>query len=735
LNAGNNLTDQAYEHISERPFVSYAAFNWHEHIVLGGRGAINVLGDARYSAILDISKPPFWGWFIPVAEKVCHNGSSSKDINEPLPSAWAADKASGRFSAEYVLFLREACLDRLFPLSKKLHALLKEPESETSPELQDVDGPQWQAEEGYHLIDSFHLAFGEHRLTSASKAVSAMEKGDTGRSLMLSEKIPLTTLIWTCITDGAPNALSMVLSSVTDIDWLHDVPEHLMFRRKRWRGWSSKSGKDLRMQIQKGWEKPWPPACVTIVSAATEKTVPPVSDEVFGVLADWIDASTSPKEFSQQLWETGGFLVPSLCSRLVRTGCAVDCEMWKDSRTALQIAAVLWEHDLIQTLLELGADPAHLSSNGYAAIHWLFHEEEPLSADVPGHMSMMSNRKLREISIGNPRYEKARIAASVKALMRPVSTSTHSAVKGGRTPLMMAVSTSQTATQALLEEGADPEQRDKRGRTALMHFFMLNFNGRAISILRHLLKAGADSRAADSSGRTVLGYWARRVTGTGLSSLYAGTNSYNKAFHALSSIGALSHRDTLTQEMTSLDVPLVVASRLGNARLCWALLDAGADPNKHGIPKKSPLGVNDGSEASALENLAWNPLMVALFTKAYVTAAILLAYGADIGFRLPARKRTRYNSNELKREGLTPLHLVVGKAGWVNDVVLNSPGWAKVNCAFEAATRPDHPVLKDSSLEALGNLQKKQYAAFREREYEVASSDVSAPWQVASWHR
>ncbi|EFQ29578.1 uncharacterized protein GLRG_04722 [Colletotrichum graminicola M1.001] len=53
-----------------RPIFFHAAFNWHEHVILGGESAMEALGDARYAAIIDVSKPSFWAWFFLVAEKI-----------------------------------------------------------------------------------------------------------------------------------------------------------------------------------------------------------------------------------------------------------------------------------------------------------------------------------------------------------------------------------------------------------------------------------------------------------------------------------------------------------------------------------------------------------------------------------------------------------------------------------------------------------------------------------------
>ena len=82
-------------------------------------------------------------------------------------------------------------------------------------------------------------------------------------------------------------------------------------------------------------------------------------------------------------------------------------------------------------------------------------------------------------------------------------------------------------------------------------------------------------------------------------------------------------------------VPLVVAARLGNAELCWALMDSGVHADEPGVLQDSFMAHNCESESDDLEGIAWNPVMVALRAEAYVTTAILFAYGADVGFEAP----------------------------------------------------------------------------------------------------
>ncbi|KAK1991917.1 hypothetical protein LX36DRAFT_552275, partial [Colletotrichum falcatum] len=54
--------------LSERPFFYYASCNWYEHVVLEDDSALEALGDARYTAVIDISKQTFRARFLPLAE-------------------------------------------------------------------------------------------------------------------------------------------------------------------------------------------------------------------------------------------------------------------------------------------------------------------------------------------------------------------------------------------------------------------------------------------------------------------------------------------------------------------------------------------------------------------------------------------------------------------------------------------------------------------------------------------
>lgn len=228
---------------------------------------------------------------------------------------------------------------------------------------------------------------------------------------MLSTDVAISTMIWTCFADGAPSALENVLDPVKDVDWLHNIPEHIVPRRSKLSGSGSQAGRNWS---QKGGLNPWPPACAMIYAAGASTSSR--SNKLLKVLAKWIKRSPKAADFSEQLWKAGGFLIPSFCRRLHKTGAPIDCRMWRDQWTALQIAATLREHDLIPKLLEFGADPTLCSPNGYTALHWMASPEEPFNMEEAA--GMLSSSQLGDRMMGQSSYHEPRIAASIKALAR-----------------------------------------------------------------------------------------------------------------------------------------------------------------------------------------------------------------------------------------------------------------------------------------------------------------------------
>uniref|UniRef100_A0A8H7N0K0 NACHT domain-containing protein n=1 Tax=Bionectria ochroleuca TaxID=29856 RepID=A0A8H7N0K0_BIOOC len=686
MEAGNKIEEDFQDNykegftgfISTRPFFTYAACNWHEHISLAGDSGFQLLKKESYSDIFDISKPKFWAWFLTLADCVC---SRTVKKRPPVSQIWSKDNAD--VPNELGGFLRENCLKKIFPMDEKLRALLDLSEERfVSGQTAHQDQITWKTSEGFHFIDRFHLANGDYEYTSSGRAVEAFEKGDAERASVLLAKVPHHTLIWTAITTGAPSALRGALASSKDLSWLQIVPDHILYKRKKTWGWSSWNGKDLRKSREGGWKGECPPSFVVMLRVSMlDASIP-----VFAALADWIDRQVEKQLFAQQLWQAG------------------------DGTTGLHVACSFWMHDAIQSLVQNGADPARLTPKGYNALHCFFQ-----------HTKMPRNTYETNTESEQATYffNKSRINKSIDAITTGnfskeslLSRQCHQ----GFTPLMCGVRSTRssgTAIKRILDRGAAPDQQDEKGRTALMYFFFdgEEFVDKDTSILKHLLHAGANPLALDMSGNSALSYWATTTASVNLDYLSAGFNTYNKSFHALANYGSLSFQD-LAAELNRVKVPLVIASRLGNAQLCSALLAGGADPNQKGDAYASFFrgrrGNDPDEEPEENEStVEWNPLLTALQCRAYKTAAMLIEHGADINFELRKRKRRRHNRYNFDWVGTS------------NRLNLSHHGGDNSACFFHGGVSHD----MDHALKDLVLLQMQYYKDPRDEDEEDSNPE------------
>jgi ankyrin repeat protein len=527
-----------------------------------------------------------------------------------------------------------------------------------------------------------------------SKAVSAIEHGNEGASQILLQDISKPTLIWTSMSDGQPKAFREALALTTDLEWLDGVPEYLPNYRGKQLGvvYSPESALESTSTRQQEWNQQYPATFDMIVRA----NALPSSDLMFGALADWVEGSPSCQAAAEKVWKAGGFINTLLCRRLLSSGAQLDCQFWRDQVTALHVAATFWEHDALENLLVLGADALVVSPNGYNALHWFcFAQGGPM--------------KDKEPKMFPHRCKRIRIKSSLRRLVDSVAekeTLIHAQDTDKITPLMLSVQVSPTITRFLLQEGAVVDQIDNRNRTGLMHFFIgSEYIQRPRGILNALLLAGADARLSDSNGVTAVGYWGQQLLSQELSCLYAGFNAHNMNFRALDTCGVLAQETGMADYLKPLQIPLAAAARLGNAQLCRYVLSGGASANEHGIDGQSPMAHNSGSVAQDLEEMSWNPLMIAIFAKAYMTALLLLEDGADVNFKISKQKLQSYN---ISKAGTTPLHLVVandGRTVRISEMYM-ATGGPSAGCSFEAAGRPDQPVSRKSLWERMAEMTR-----------------------------
>ncbi|KAF2996154.1 hypothetical protein E8E14_001165 [Neopestalotiopsis sp. 37M] len=201
----------------ERPLCEYAAFNWHEHVALGGQKALEAIQFARYAAVLDLSNTAFWVWFLPILQSDKHPKWVDHESLLRSYTCTYEGRDLDDIRQESASFLRKGYLENLFPMDKNVHALFQDTMSTLDLKLAFADGPLWRADCGYDLIDAFHLRCEQYHMLSATQIVKALDAGDKPRELVLRANISpsVSTLIWTCIAYGAPNALRMTLAFKT----------------------------------------------------------------------------------------------------------------------------------------------------------------------------------------------------------------------------------------------------------------------------------------------------------------------------------------------------------------------------------------------------------------------------------------------------------------------------------------------------------------------------------------
>jgi hypothetical protein len=237
-------------------------------------------------------------------------------------------------------------------------------------------GVLWRAVDGFGLIDRFHLVGGLYDRTSAVQRVRAAEEDD---SLRLG---PLGTMstnswIWTAILCGASKTLKHTLARSTDTSWLQEVPEDISYLCQHNNIWSidipSRAAYGKHGLDRAEWESAFPLTFALFVKASMSES----ADQISATLVDWIDAHETRKHCAQQVWEAGGFIIPSLCRYLAKAGVPVDCTMWTCRGTALHYAAGYWALDAIRCLLGLGANGDVHSEGSLDPIYWLMRGSRP----------------------------------------------------------------------------------------------------------------------------------------------------------------------------------------------------------------------------------------------------------------------------------------------------------------------------------------------------------------------
>ena len=226
-----------------------------------------------------------------------------------------------------------------------------------------------------------------------------------------------------------------------------------------------------------------------------------------------------------------------LIQPLVTAGAVVDQQEKPGGNTALFYAAQLDNTDIVQMLLEEGADPDLQDENGWSPLH---------VAAQYGYLS------------------------TTRALLNGAADVNLPDNKG-MTPLMLTLARGDERTYTiLLANGADPNYQDNDGNTALHHAVQANL----VDAIPLLLKAGASLTVANNQGQTPLDVAEYDSTAELLREAGATTGTQEESeprptIDLLALAGA---------EMTPLDQSFRDAVKASDAAAVAGLLEQGANP-------------------------------------------------------------------------------------------------------------------------------------------------------------
>jgi len=328
--------------------------------------------------------------------------------------------------------------------------------------------------------------------------------------------------------------------------------------------------------------------------------------------------------------------------RLIELGADPNTTRGRDQRPALIHAVIDGDIRSANLLLASGADPNTQDQQGWSALHAgaqlgrLDLVEALIASGADASLLTAEGKSALAIALESPRRNRALLRVLRRASATPDTLA-----------LVARVGDTQSLA-ALLEQGAEVDARDDRGRTAL---YVAAASGE-LEVLRALLDAGADPRLESASEDSPLVAATRAGHAPAVSALldHGGFEEAQKANALLaanekndadlarlllghgadpelrsgSAMPSLSHAmqygdDALVQVYVDAGYELSVpaAARLGRSEELAGLLEQGGDPSEPSPNGSAPL-------AEAIEN------------QHAQTLRVLLDHGADPGVPLPS---------------------------------------------------------------------------------------------------
>jgi len=292
-------------------------------------------------------------------------------------------------------------------------------------------------------------------------------------------------------------------------------------------------------------------------------------------------------------------------------------------------AAKKGDRNAVRSVLSGPAKADMLSTQGSAALVWAAARNDMEMVDLllSAGVDVNSTNDYGATALYAAAAESADVALIKKLLA--AGASANAALMSGETVLMQASRLGDLETvRALLAAGADPNKQEKNGGQNALMWAVAEHHPK---VTEELVRYKADVNARSKSGFTALMFAARGDAESARTMLGAGADP---------NVGTLEYGQTA----------LIIASTMGQTDVVTALLEKGADPNRHDLNGFTALhsAVRDSNYG---EDAAQRAAAVA-------TVKALLKYTADPNVRLHQEgKQTAQAPNEVMFEGATPVAL------------------------------------------------------------------------------
>ncbi len=298
----------------------------------------------------------------------------------------------------------------------------------------------------------------------------------------------------------------------------------------------------------------------------------------------------------------------------------------KAGMTPLMWAAQNGEDEIVELLLESGADPDARGPSGLTALMRAAYNDHPeIAADLIKHGAELEERSVSAATA--LAFAAGRGSVASLEVLAKAEADLNTGEKDARTPLWLAAQRGDVnVVRALLKAGADLKAPDRYGRSALMSAAAEGH----VDVMKLLVKAGADVKARTREGDTALGFAAGqgRVDAVRfLLEMHADPNARLVNGASALMIAAAKGRDDVAGTLLKAGADVKARDRKGATALMYAAGQGRLDVIRTLLKA--------GSEINAWESggRGFTALMMAVWDGHRDAVLELLKAGADATFR------------------------------------------------------------------------------------------------------